>query len=261
MSLDHSTAFVKRQTWSEDAFIGGRITVSQPQKGFRAGLDSVLLGAAVRAEATTLCDLGAGVGTAALVALAHNPGLHATLVELQPELSALSSANLERNGFAARGIVIACDVTAPGPVRLSSGLKPNCYDSVIANPPYFEAGGGTPAPDSGRAKARHMPKDAIEVWLRAAAGLAAADGEAVVIYPAAGLADVLAAFGSRFGAITILPLAPHPEAAATRVLVRGRKGSRAPLQLLATRPVHAAPGGERTTLFEAILRGSARLDW
>jgi tRNA1(Val) A37 N6-methylase TrmN6 len=261
MSLDHGASFVKRQTWSEDAFLGGRIIVSQPRAGFRAGMDSVLLGAAVAAQSASLCDLGAGVGTAALVAMAHIEGLAATLVEIQPELAALASVNLARNGFAQRARIVEADVAGPGAARSAAGLLPDSFASVIANPPFFAAGGGTPAADGSRATARHMPRDALDAWLRTAAGLAAPDGEAIVIYPATGLADLLAAFAPRFGAVTVLPLTPHPGADATRVLVRGRKGSRAPLRLLASRAVHVEPGGPRSAPFEAILRGNARLDW
>ena len=54
MSLDQPAALVKHQTVTRDAFLGGRLTVSQPRHGFRAGLDSVLLGAAVVAGAQWL---------------------------------------------------------------------------------------------------------------------------------------------------------------------------------------------------------------
>ena len=64
MSLDHATSIVKYQTATRDAFLGGTLTVAQPAKGFRAGLDSVLLGAAVGPGRGTMLDLGAGVGTA-----------------------------------------------------------------------------------------------------------------------------------------------------------------------------------------------------
>src|SRR5215217_6522799 len=47
MSLEHPIDFVKQQTLTRDAFLGGRLNLSQPRNGFRAGLDSVLLGAAV----------------------------------------------------------------------------------------------------------------------------------------------------------------------------------------------------------------------
>src|SRR4051812_4496489 len=97
MSLDQPNAFVKHQTLTRDAFLGGRITVSQPRQGFRAGLDSVLLGAAVALGSTTLLDLGCGVGTAGLVALAHNPALAATLVDQNADMLVLARLNAEEN--------------------------------------------------------------------------------------------------------------------------------------------------------------------
>ena len=81
MSLDDTTGLVKQQKHTRDAFLGGRLTLSQPRHGFRAGLDSVLLGAAVSCGRSSLLDLGAGVGTAGLVALALNPDLVAMLAE------------------------------------------------------------------------------------------------------------------------------------------------------------------------------------
>jgi tRNA1(Val) A37 N6-methylase TrmN6 len=47
MSLAETTTIVKRGEVTHDAFLGGRLTIAQPAKGFRAGLDSVLLGAAI----------------------------------------------------------------------------------------------------------------------------------------------------------------------------------------------------------------------
>jgi tRNA1(Val) A37 N6-methylase TrmN6 len=72
---------------------------------------------------------------------------------------------------------------------------------------------------------------------------------------------LLAAFDARFGALTVLPLSPRPGEPASRVLVRGVKGSRAPLALLSGRPVHIAGGEAFTPEMEAILRGRERLVW
>jgi len=260
VSLDQPDQKVKSQTLTRDAFLGGRLTVSQPRHGFRAGLDSVLLGAAVRAGAATLLDLGAGVGTAALVALAHDGGLAATLVERDAAALALAEANIAGNGFAARARVVLLDVTARGAEREAAGLAPDGYDAVIANPPFFDAAAGTRAA-AARADARHMEEGVLDLWVRTAATSAAPGGEIVFVYPAAGLAPLLAAFGKRFGAITVLPLCPRSGEPASRVLVRAVKGSRAPLTLLASRPIHPDAGRAFTPQFDAILRGSARLDW
>ena len=96
---------------------------------------------------------------------------------------------------------------------------------------------------------------------RCAAGCAAADGEVIIVYPASGLQTLLTAMAPRFGALTILPISPRPGLPATRVLVRGRKGSKAPLTLLAGRALHGADGRDFAAEFDAIFRGEAALDW
>jgi tRNA1(Val) A37 N6-methylase TrmN6 len=260
MSLDHASKNIKQQTVTCDAFLGGRLIVSQPGNGFRAGLDSVLLGAAVRGGAPTLLDLGAGAGTAAMVAMTHHPALSATLVDIDPEMAALAAANLAANGLGGRGRVLALDIAAPGRDRAAAGLAADHYARVIANPPYFESGRGT-VPADARAAARHMARDDLDRWVKAAAMHAAPGGEVTFIYPAERLGALLAAFERRFGAVTVLPLSPREAAPASRILVRGTKGSRAPLTLLAARALHEGEGGAFLPEFEAIFRGEAALDW
>ena len=261
MSLDQPSDFVKHQTTTRDAFLAGRITLSQPRHGFRAGFDSVLLGVAVREGSERLLDLGAGVGTAGLVALAMGRAASATLVERHGETAALARANIADNGFAERAGVLDLDILAPAAVRREAGLGENTYDRVIANPPYFGAGQGTLAPEASRADARHMGRDDLDAWMRCAVGAAAGGAEVIIVYPAAGLADLLAAMEGRFGALTVLPLAPRVEQAARRVLVRGIKGSRAPLTLLHTRALHGESGRDFAPQFDAIFRGQAALVW
>src|SRR5262245_9054957 len=133
MSLDRAADPVQQQTLTRDAFLGGRLLVSQPERGFRAGFDSVLLGAAVRLQARSILDLGAGAGTAALVALADLPTATATLVESDEAMAAIAAANLGTNGFAGRARVLVLDVTAKGSFRAAAGLPADHYGSVIAN--------------------------------------------------------------------------------------------------------------------------------
>ncbi|MDP3316509.1 MAG: methyltransferase [Devosia sp.] len=234
--------------------------MSQPVRGFRAGLDSVLLGASVRAATRQLLDLGAGVGTAALVALADLADATATLAELDPPTAAIAALNLEANGFGARGRVLTVDVTAKGGARAAAGLPSDHYDTVIANPPFFDPRAGS-APSAARSAARHMPPEALDLWVKTAATHAAPEGEVIFIHAAASLPVLLPAFMARFGAVTVLPLIPREGEAATRVLVRGTKGSRAPFTLLASRALHEPEGRTFRPEFDAIFRGTARLVW
>ncbi|HEY4201097.1 MAG TPA: methyltransferase [Devosiaceae bacterium] len=259
MSVDQPTELVKQQTPTRDAFLGGRLNVSQPGNGFRAGLDSVILGTSVDPAGTSLLDLGAGVGTASLVALATDEGRSAVLIDDDREALALAAHNISLNGFAGRATVLELDVTAKGAVREATGLRREAYASVIANPPFFDQGTRAAAPS--RAAARHMDEASLDRWAKTAAAHVAPGGEVIFIHLAATLPALLAVLGSRLGALTVLPLAPRPGEAASRVLVRGIKASRAPMRLLATRVLHEAEGRAFAPEFEAIFRGTGRLVW
>lgn len=261
MSLDHDDNIVKHQTPTRDAFLGGRLVIAQPRKGFRAGLDSVLLGASVRRAEGSLLDLGSGVGTAGLVALAHAPALAATLADNDPDVLALAEQNIAANGFAGRARTVLADVTAPAAVRRAAGLVPDAYATVIANPPFFASGRGTISGERGRAAARHMKAEGLEQWVRTAVGCGAADGEIVFVLPAESLGLLLTAFEARLGGITVLPLSPRPDQPASRVLVRGIKQSRAPLTVLAGRPIHGPEGNGFSPEIEPVLRGAGRFVW
>jgi tRNA1(Val) A37 N6-methylase TrmN6 len=258
MSLAQPGEIVKRTDVTHDAFLGGRLTIAQPAKGFRAGLDSVLLGAAIGHSGGPLLDLGAGVGTASLVALTDHDALDATLVESDPTMAALAAENIFANGLAARARVLALDLTASGRARSAAGLAADHFASVIANPPFYH--GGT-APSVGRAAARHMSADALDLWVKTAAGHAAPGGEIIFIHTTDRLAALLQSFVSRFGAVTVLPLIPRDGEPSHRILVRGIKGSRAPLTLLASRALHTPAGRQFRPEFEAIFRGEDRLHW
>jgi tRNA1(Val) A37 N6-methylase TrmN6 len=260
MSLDDASNFVKRQTFTRDAFLDGRLIVSQTRHGFRAGLDSVLLGASVGGEARRLLDLGAGAGTAALVAMTHNPELTATLVDSDAQVTALAAVNLQGNGFADRGRTITLDITSTGLERARAGLASDHFDAVIANPPYFDPARGTRATPA-RTSARQMPPSEFDLWVKTAAAHCAPGGQAIFIYPAEFLPAILQSLDPRFGSITILPMAPQEGMAATRILIRGVKGSRAPLTLLPSRVLHQTGGRGFRPQFEAILRGRGLLIW
>ena len=258
MSLAHDAEIVKLGALTQDAFLGGRLTVAQPEKGFRAGLDSVLLGAAVRDDAARLLDIGAGVGTASLVALARNAAIEATLAEFDGTTAEIARRNLRLNGFEARARVLELDITSSGRVRAAAGLAGERFDGVIANPPFY-SGGTASAPD--RRAARQMSAETLDLWVKAAASHVAPGGEVIFIHVAERLPELVASFSARFGALTVLPLTPREGEPAHRVLIRGIKGSRAPLTLLASRPLHTAAGRAFRPEFEAIFRGAGRLVW
>ncbi|HHI82565.1 MAG TPA: methyltransferase, partial [Rhizobiales bacterium] len=86
---------------TEDAFLGGRLKVLQPEKGFRAGIDSVFLAATIPCgPGETLFEAGIGAGVAALCVAARVADIHITGVEIAARYAMMAEKNFRNNGFA-----------------------------------------------------------------------------------------------------------------------------------------------------------------
>jgi tRNA1(Val) A37 N6-methylase TrmN6 len=142
----------------------------------------------------------------------------------------------------------------------AAGLAGNSYGILLTNPPWLEEGKGRASPDPIRARANAMPEAALDRWIRVLARIAQPDGQLVLVHRADALGRLLAALDRRFGAIEILPLHPFAGQAARRILIRARKGSRAPIRLLAGLVLHAEDGSILPAISE-ILRSGAPLVW
>ncbi len=250
-----------RPALTDDAFLGGALSVLQMRSGYRAGLDAVMLGAAVPVDAgrpLRVLDVGAGVGTAGLCVARRAPGAEIVLLEREPQLVALAAENAHRNGLDTRVRVATAAVGAPVAELRAAGLSDESFSHVIANPPYHDADAGTPAPDALKAAAHAMEEEELERWVRFMARMAAPGGGATMIHKADALGRLLAAFAKRFGALKVLPLHPRLGAPAHRVLVQGIKGSRAGLQLLAGFVLHQ-DGNTFTPAADEILRHGGAL--
>lgn len=253
-------AKLKHDGTTTDAFLGGRLSVRQPTVGHRAGSDAVFLAAAVPAgTGHRVLEAGAGVGVAGLCLLARVPQAHVTAVEIDLGQCRLAERNADANGFANHFSVVEADVTASAKALGDAGLARESYDHVLANPPFYKRGEVRVAPNTARAKAHVMEKDGLARWIRFFTTMTKAGGTVTVIYRADCLGLVLAELENRFGDIAVLPLFPRPGETASRVIVQGRKGSRAGLRLLPGLALHTNDGNY-TAEAEAILWDGVGLD-
>jgi tRNA1(Val) A37 N6-methylase TrmN6 len=242
-----------------DAYLGGRVRIEQPRRGYRAATDPVFLAAACPAKpGQSVLELGCGVGVAALCLAARVPGLHMVGVERQPDYVALARRNAALAG--ANLDVVEADLTG-----LPAELRQQVFDHVLANPPYFAAQSGTAARDAGREAANREDTPLVD-WIATARARLVPRGWLTMIHTAERLPDCLAALRAGFGAITLLPLQPRPGRAATRIVIRARKSARAPFRLLPPFLVHesdAHPGDapDFTQAAEAVLRHAAPLSF
>ncbi len=247
-------------TYTDDAFLGGKIVVRQPVRGYRAGVDAVLLAAAASPQEFRgkALDAGAGAGAVGLCLAARYPGAAVTLVERRPDVAELARHNIKANGLETRVRVVELDILhAPSALSLEN-LQSNSFDVVIANPPYHDEGAGTPSRDASKAASNAMPVEELDAWVRFLARMAAPGARALMIHKAEALPRLLTAFDGRFGALRILPIYPRAHQPAHRVIVRGIKGSRAPLTVMPGFILHA-DGEGFTPEANAVFRHGAAL--
>ena len=242
---------------SEDAVLGGRLVLRQPLKGHRVGHDAILLAAACAARpGDHVVDLGSGVGAAGLAVARRVEGVAVTLVEIDPKLAALARDNIASNSLSGRVRAVCLDVAAAAAAFAAAKLMPGSADRVSMNPPFNA--GQNPSPDAGRRLAHTATDRTLSIWLGTAARLLRPGGTLTLIWRADGLGEVLAALADDFGAVTVLPVHPKPDAAAIRVLIHAAKASRAPLALLPGF-ILADAAGSPTTEAEKVLREGAAL--
>ena len=246
---------------TEDALLGGQITLRQHAAGYRVAIDPVLLAASVPAgESDTVLDVGTGVGAAMLCLARRVAGVKITGVEVQRDLVHLAAENIAGNGLAGRVDAMVGDLQRPPP-----RLVPRSFDHVMANPPYFEAGRVRASGKDEKATANIEGSGGIGAWVNYCLSMVRPGGTITMIHRTDRLAELLALLGDKSGDVIIFPLWSHnpfelnddaedqAPVAAKRVIVQALAGSRGPLRLSAGLVLHKN-NGDNTPAADAILR-------
>ncbi|MFO1101480.1 MAG: methyltransferase [Methylocystis sp.] len=214
-----------------DGFLDQRLRLRQSAAGHRAGTDAVLLaGATPEEQQGLILDIGAGAGAVGLMAALRAPGASVGLVEIDPGSYALARENVAANNLDARAMVYAADVLS-AKSRRAAGLIDESAALILTNPPFHDARKVRVTPDAAKARA-HIASAPLSEWVRASLALLAPGGTFVMIHRADALAECLAAVERRLGGVSIAPIYTRSDAPATRILLSGVKGSKAPLSIV-----------------------------
>jgi len=244
---------------SDDGFLGSRLHILQPLKGYRAGIDAVLLAASIPARGGDhVLEAGAGVGVASLCLASRVVDLEVSGLELQAELVPIARENAQRNGLTSRVSFMEGDIGSPVRDLMASGLEPQSFDHVFANPPYYDPAAHSPSPDAGKSQSHLTLGSDLEDWLRFACTMVRPKGTVSFIHRADALATLLSGLQGRVGSIEIFPLWPAAGKPASRVILRGIRGSNAPLVMRAGLVLHGA-NGHFSEGAENVLRHGAAL--
>ena len=243
-----------------DAFLDGKISLFQPLNGYRANSDSILLAAAVDAKkGQSILELGCGVGAVLFSLMSRVDALKVVGIEIQRKYAQLAVRNAEYNGFEAD--ILECDIT-----EVPHAYKQINYNHVVLNPPFFNQNSSVKSGQLDKDFSKRESGISLSAWLNVAIKRCAPKGDVVIMHRATRLPEILKSFDGRLGDIKILPISSFEGTPATRIIIKGKKGSASPLNILAPFVLHEVKGEDRlaktyTVAAERILRKGHALEW
>lgn len=180
---------------TQDYLLGGRVQIRQPAEGYRVAIDPIFLAASLQPESgTTILDIGAGVGAAALCLAARISDCRITGLETQRDIVRLAFDNIALNHMRDRVEIIAGDLLRPPP-RLAAGT----FAHVMANPPYLEASHHTPSVKEQKAYSHGEGEATLEHWVRFALLMVRPKGTVTFIHRADRLDQIISTFAGKMG--------------------------------------------------------------
>lgn len=180
---------IAEEECTRDALFGGALHLWQRKKGYRFGLDSLLLATDLPdlSEGSVVLELGAGQGAVCLTVAKQRPDVQVVALERQASLLELLRRNVEENELQ-NVAVVAGDLRDHRQI-----LAAHSADLVLANPPFFREGDRRPPADEERAGARHELHGGVQEFITAAAYALKQRGALQMITPPLRLSECLVA--------------------------------------------------------------------
>ena len=161
-----------------DSILSGRIRIRQPRKGYRFGIDSVLLAHFIKLNAEERAlEIGCGTGVVIILLARLQKFKQIVGVEIQKEPAEYAAWNLEQNG------VPDCRIVQADAKLLDRILPLNSFDLIFSNPPYRKLGSGKLNPSAEKAVARHEVSLRLQDLFQCCEQLLKPTGRLTVIMP------------------------------------------------------------------------------
>ena len=206
--------------FTKDSFLGGGIKIWQPKKGYRAGIDPILLAASVNiSEGQKVLDLGCGVGTASFAIAYRVKDVELYGIEIQKVFADLANLNSDENG-------IELKLECSSITKLSANITSKSFDHVIANPPYFDR--KTSVRSINLAKEKSFGDTCpLSDWLKVAAKRAKPKGFVHFIVRSDRLLEMFSNMPNSLGSLVITPIFSRKNENAKLSILHAKKNGRA----------------------------------
>jgi len=167
--------------------ICGVLEVIQAKRGYRFGVESLLLPGFVKTGAAELVDLGCGSGIIPLVMVRFYGIQKAWGVEIQPGLADRARRSVELNHMADSIEIVEADLKA-----LDGVLPAGKFELVVSNPPYRPAETGQVSREEEKALGKHEIACSAADVVAAAARLLRPLGRFCVVFSSERLSELMA---------------------------------------------------------------------
>ena len=244
--------------FTKDSFLGGGIRIWQPKKGYRAGIDPILLAATVNVSAgQKVLDLGCGVGTASFAIGYRVKNVELYGIEIQKVFADLADLNSKENG-------IELQVECSNISNLSSNITSKNFDHVIANPPYFDRKSSVRGINLSKEKSfgDTLP---ISEWLKVAAKRAKPKGFVHFIVRSDRLMEIFTNMPNSLGSLVITPVISRKNENAKLTILHAKKNGRAGFIISSPIVLHPLKSDSREKYVpevDKVLRnGASLINW
>jgi tRNA1Val (adenine37-N6)-methyltransferase len=164
--------------FSVDSIWDSSIRIQQSKRGYRFGLDAVLLAHFLRLNADEeALEIGCGNGIILILLSRLQKYKRLVGIEIQKELADLAKLNIENNE--AKNIEILHEDAR----ELPSKLAQNTFHLIYSNPPYRKVGTGKLNPSKEKAIARHELHLTLKDLINLGNQLLTKEGRVSVILP------------------------------------------------------------------------------
>lgn len=223
---------------SSDKVLGGAISLLQPKKGFRVGIDSILLSSSIK-NFTSCLELGSGSGVISICLARRILNSKIIGVENNKLLIEIANRNLINNDLNSSKInFYHFDVIG----EKFSKIYNDFFDQVVMNPPYFNKANINLSKNYNKATAKYLDASSLNDWIEVAYKKLVKKGYLNFVYRTGALSNVFSLLDSKWGDIRIFPLWPKMRKQSKLFLIQARKDSKAETKLLPGLILHNEDG-------------------
>jgi tRNA1Val (adenine37-N6)-methyltransferase len=217
----------------------GIVNITQPAKGQRFTLDSILLADFCRIkQRDAVLEPGVGSGIISILLAKKFPLIRIYAVEIQPSAAALCRRNIMENNLDGRIFLLERHLA-----QLKKSLKPSSFDVIIANPPYTRSGTGKQSPLGERLLSRHDHLADLNSWFDLHVFLKN-KGRYIMVISADRFAEAITLLRAhKLEPKRVRLVHPHKNKPANLALIEAVKSAGVGLTVLPSLIVHRSEGG------------------